>query len=284
MSSVLSNPVVNDATSVVVSSAAVSGGAVGALSPQISLSSAKPRTVGSGPNQVDREYAIDGTVTDGTPFTINLTSGNDNLGNALAIVHVSRIHAWHRGSTGTIVVGAGTHPVMGTDKGTLAPGDSCIRDKAGFGYVVTSGAVSGVAPVEALPVVDTSGSGTFTITYCGLTTASITYSATIATLITNINTQLDATFGTGSLVASGASLVALIITGSASTYQYNAFGGHFVTTITGTGFTFNGSATIGTSTTTTAGVAVISAQSDTLTITADVGVVPFSLVIFGRSA
>jgi hypothetical protein len=159
-----------------------------------------------------------------------------------------------------------------------------VSDNGGAGYPVTSGAVSGVSPVEALPVVNSSGSGTFTLAYSGITTGAITYSATIATLVSNINTALDAAFGAGNLVASGASLAALIIIGSSGAYQYNAFGGHFVSTITGTGFTINGSATSGTSTTTTAGVAVISGQQDTLTVTVDVGIAPFSLVVFGRSA
>jgi hypothetical protein len=142
--------------------------------------------------------------------------------------------------------------------------------------------VTGVSPVEALPVVDTSGSGTFTLTYMGVTTGAITYSATIATLITNINTALDAAYGSGDLVASGASLSALVITGSSGNFQYNAFGGHFVAAITGSGFTIGGASK--TSTTTTEGVSALSGQQDTLTITADAGTVPFSVVVLGRSA
>lgn len=264
------------------------GTGITAITGQVRVSSpAVQRTVGNGANQADREYPFQGTVTAGTPFTINLSTGlNPFSGSAMGMVHATRIHVVHQGTTGRITVGGGTHPVMGSDQATLQPGGSGVFDNIGAGYVVASGAVAGVEPVEALPVVDSSGVGTFTLTYMGITTGAITYSSTVATLITNINTALNSAFGTGNLVASGASLAALIITGTAGNYQYNAFGGHFVSTITVTGgnFTINGSSTSGTSTTTTAGVAVIAAEQDTLTITADAGTVPFSVVVLGRSA
>lgn len=283
MSTVLSNPVNSDTTAVNMAS----GSGLAALTGKVSLASpATQRTVGNAAGQEDRCYVYTGNVTAGTPFTINLSSGTDVFGNALGMVHVTRVHVVHQGTTGKIVVGAGTHPVMGSDQGTLQPGGSDIFDNGGYGYVVTGTAVSGVSPVEALPVVDTSGAGHFTLTYMGITTGAITYSSTVATLITNINSALDAAFGVGNLVASGASLAALVITGSAGNYQYNAFGGHFTSTITVTGgnLTINGSSTLGTSTTTTAGVEAIAGEQDTLTITAPAGTVPFSVVVKGRSA
>lgn len=282
MSTVLSNPNINDTTNVNLNSSTSS---VAALSGLVRVSSpATQRTIGNAVGQIDRCYGYSGNVTAGTPFTINLSSGTDLLGNSLAMVHASRIHAVHGGSTGRITVGGGTHPVMGSDQAILTPGGSCVFDGIGGGYVVTGTSVSGVEPVEALPFVDASGTGTFTLTYMGITTGAITYSSTAATLVSNINTALNSAFGSGNLVASGSTLAAIIITGSAGNYQYNAFGGHFVSTISGTGFTINGSSTSGTSTTTTAGVAAISGEQDTLTITADCGVVPFSLVVLGRSA
>jgi hypothetical protein len=71
-----------------------------------------------GAGTFDREYSITGTVTAGTPFTINLMTGADSFANTLGMVHVGRIHAAHQGTTGKIVVGAGTHPIMGSDQGT----------------------------------------------------------------------------------------------------------------------------------------------------------------------
>ena len=78
--------------------------------------------------------------------------------------------------------------------------------------------VSAVNAVEALPFVDSTGSGTFTLTIEGITTGAITYSATAATLVANINTALNAAFGTSAIVASGASLAALILTFSGMGY------------------------------------------------------------------
>lgn len=247
------------------------------------LSPAYTRTVGSATQKADKAYAITSSVTAGTPFTINLSSGNDQFGNALGMAHVVRVHCLHQGTFGKLAVGAGTHPVMVGDVATLQPGGSCVMDNGGVGYkVLTASSLSGVSPVEALPVVDSTGSGTFTLTYMGITTGAITYSSTAATLITNINSALDSAFGAGNLVASGATLAAIIITGSAGNYQYNAFGNHFTSTITGSGFTVGGAS--GTSTTSVAGVEALAAQADTLTITAAAGTVPFSLVVFGRSA
>lgn len=282
MASTITNPGASDQSAANLSS----GTGIAQITGKVSLQSpATNRSAGSGANQVDRAYAYTGSVTAGTPFTINLSSGSDQLANALGMVHATRVHVLHQGTTGKLAVGAGTHPVMVGDVATLQPGGSCIMDNGGVGYkVLTTSSQAGVSPVEALPVVDTTGSGTFTLTYMGITTGAITYSATVATLITNINTALDSAFGAGNLVASGASLAALIITGSAGNYQFNAFGGHFTSTITGTGFTINGSATAGTSTTSVAGVEHLTAQADTATITADAGTIPFSLVVLGRSA
>ncbi len=280
----MSTTIVNPTCSETSVASLSSGTGIGKISGTATISTpAAALSVGSAGGAMNRCYAITGTVTAGTPFTINLSSGNDQLANALGMVHVSRVHAVHQGDTGKIVVGGGTHPVLIGDQATLQPAGSCVLHNAGVGYkVLTSSSQSGVSPVEALPVVDSTGSGTFTLTYMGVTTGAITYSSTAATLISNINTALDSAFGSGDLVASGATLAALIITGSASTYQYNAFGGHFTAAITGAGFTIGGAT--GTSTTTTAGVEVLSAQADTLTIAADCGSVPFSLLVFGRSA
>jgi hypothetical protein len=231
----------------------------------------------------DRFYAYTGTVAAGTPFTINLNTGTDSYGNTLAMEHVGHIHVAHQGSTGRIIVGAGTHPVMGSDQATIQPAGAALFTNQGVGYAVAASSVSGVEPVEAFVVVDSTGSGTFTLTYMGITTGAITYSSTAATLVASINTAFNTSFGSGNIVASGSTLAGIIFTGTAGNYQYNAFGGHFVSTITGTGFTINGSATSGTTTTTTAGVAVVSAEADTITITADCGVVPFSIIALGRS-
>lgn len=265
----------------------LSGAGLGTIGPSTSNLQTPSVKAGNGstPGNFDRVAPFTISVVAGTPYTLNLRTGVDSNGNTLAMVHLGRIHAAHQGSTGSVVVGAGTHPAMGSDQSTLQPGGSCVFHNPLIGYQMSSGAVTGVSPVEALPVVDTSGAGAFNLSAAGITTGSITYSATIATLITNINAALDSAFGSGDLVASGASLAALVITGSSGNYQYNAFLGHFTSAnISGSGFTINGKATGGVSTTTTAGLPALSGQQDTLTITADIGVVPVGLMGLGRSA
>ncbi len=114
--------------------------------------------------------------------------------------------------------------------------------------------------VEALPVVDSSGVGTFTLTIEGITTAAITYSATIGTVSTpgtllyNLQAALNAAFGTGNIVPTGANLAGLIFTFSGGNYA----GRTLATNITVTPTWSSGSATFGTantSTTTTPGSA-----------------------------
>ncbi len=143
---------------------------------------------------------------------------------------------------------------------------------------LATAAVSAVNAVEALPVVDSTGSGTFTLTIEGVTTAAITYSATIATLITNINNALNASFGTSAIVASGASLAALILTFSGTGYAGRPINTSTNGTVTAnviatlitaaTGFTIGnnptssgvGAALAGGSTVTTVGVVAVAAD------------------------
>lgn len=108
------------------------------------------------------------------------------------------------------------------------------------------GTVSGTNQVNSLVTVDSTGSGTFKLTVEGITTAAITYSATAATLASNANTQLDATFGTSAVVQSGASLAAQIITFSGTGYTHRPVGLVTATLQAGaTGFTMNGSGVVG---------------------------------------
>lgn len=141
-------------------------------------------------------------------------------------------------------------------------------------------AINAVNAVEAVPFVDSTGSGTFTLTIEGITTGAITYSATAATLVTNINTALNSTFGTSAIVASGASLSAQILTFSGTGYAGRPIGNSSNGTVSGvkviatlltgaTAFTAGNNPTssgvgptlAGGSTTTTAGVTAVAAKS-----------------------
>jgi hypothetical protein len=103
-----------------------------------------------------------------------------------------------------------------------------------------SASVSAVNAVYPLAVVDSTGTGTFTITVEGITTGAITYSATIATLYGNINTALNAAFGTSAIVASGASLAALILTFSGTGYSGRPIASVSFNPVTAASFTING--------------------------------------------
>lgn len=98
---------------------------------------------------------------------------------------------------------------------------------------VNGPAVGGIIPVAGVPSAGTSAiwtvtiggtptAGTFQIAYGGETSGAITWSATNATLLSNINTALDAMniFGAGDLVATDSSLTAgigdLLLTFSAN--------------------------------------------------------------------
>jgi len=104
------------------------------------------------------------------------------------------------------------------------------------------------------------GTATYTITVEGITTAAITFthSDSAATTFGLINTALNSAFGTSAIVASGASLVALILTFSGTGYSGRPVGAVTVNVLTGGAavVTINASGTIGTPSTcavTTAG-------------------------------
>lgn len=69
---------------------------------------------------------------------------------------------------------------------------------------------AGTSEVQTLTIGGTPTAGTFTITYDGYTTSAITWSATNATLLANINTALDAlpNLGDGDVVATAGTLTA----------------------------------------------------------------------------
>lgn len=119
---------------------------------------------------------------------------------------------------------------------------------AGAAQNATSIPISGNA-IFAIPFVDSTGSGTFTITVEGITTGAITYSSTAATLVTNINTALTAAFGSSQIVASGSTLATIILTMSGANYAARPVATPTSTLLTGsTGYTINGVGTVGVST------------------------------------
>ena len=67
---------------------------------------------------------------------------------------------------------------------------------------------AGTNEVQTLTIGGTPTGGTFKLTFEGLTTGAITWSATNATLLSNLNAAMDAIWGTGSVVAAAGTLTA----------------------------------------------------------------------------
>ncbi len=190
----------------------------------------------------DATYNINGVATH---TALNIASSRATVNQNVAATYTNLT------VYGTLDLSQGSGLVVVSNKALFYSG-SKINDP--FGRLRFS--TSTTNQVEAIPVVDTAGVGTFTLTIEGITTAAITYSSTVATLITNINAALNTTFGSGSVVASGASLAALILTFSGTGFAGRPITGHVASAITLTSgtFTINSSSSAGTSTTTTAGV------------------------------
>lgn len=193
-----------------------------------------------------------------------LAAGYGGVANTLNIPAAAAVELVRRvGATGTFKL-TGPATTAGTVR-TQTVTYSAVNQGSGAVTITAlqAGAVNAVNQVEALVVVDDTGSGTFTLTCEGLTTGAITYSSTPATLVSRINSALDAVFGTGAIVASGASLAAIILTFSGTGYSGRPIIGHVTSALTQTGstFTINGSATAGTTTTTTLGVSAVAATN-----------------------
>lgn len=76
------------------------------------------------------------------------------------------------------------------------------------GYFTAGAPAAGTNAVQTLTIGGTPTAGTFKLGLEGIRTAAITWSATNATLLANMNTAMDAAWGTSSVVATAASLTA----------------------------------------------------------------------------
>jgi hypothetical protein len=174
--------------------------------------------------------------------------------------------AYRIGQTGTLTL-TGANVAGGTCR-SLAVAYSAVNTTTGAITITAtaSAAVNAVNQINDLVFVDNTGVGTFNITVEGITTGAITYSSVAATLYGNINTALNATFGTSAIVASGASLAAIILTFSGTGYAGRPVGAVTTTVLVnagGTTFTINGVGTVGAATVApvgTAGVTAVAAQ------------------------
>lgn len=89
---------------------------IGNLSP--SLLSSLGLTLGNSAGQVNQAYPHTLAITSGTPYTINLSTGTDQAGNTIGMVHVAMVLVVNLSTTTgqDFTIGGGTDPVLGTDQ------------------------------------------------------------------------------------------------------------------------------------------------------------------------
>lgn len=85
-----------------------------------------------------------------------------------------------------------------------------IIEGAGRGYTSTGAPSAGTTAVQTITIGGTPTSGTFTLTFGGFTTAAITWSNVNATLVSNIDTALEAlpNIGTGGVTTAVGTMTA----------------------------------------------------------------------------
>src|SRR5665213_1684044 len=96
-------------------------------------------TAGTAAGQVNACISESFSITSGTPLTINVSSALDPLGNAAGMVHVTSVIVENDSVTSghDMVIGAGTHPVFGTDQYTAYAkgGVAAVVNPVGFPVV-----------------------------------------------------------------------------------------------------------------------------------------------------
>lgn len=98
---------------------------------------------GTGLNQANRVYILQGTIAASSTATFNVSTGlTDVFGNAIALTRVTEIIVEHlnsSASTSTITVGGGTTPIFTTLSVALKKnGDIRIRDYSATGFAITT--------------------------------------------------------------------------------------------------------------------------------------------------
>ena len=100
-------------------------------------------TNGTGLNQANRAYSIEGTLTASATVTFNVSTGlTDVFGNAIALTRVCEIlveHLNESASTSTITVGGGSNPIFTTMAIPIKKnGDVHVRDYSATGIAIST--------------------------------------------------------------------------------------------------------------------------------------------------
>src|SRR5690349_4466571 len=87
-------------------------------------------------------------------------------------------------------------------------GGRVIEGTYGAPLTFSGAVVAGTSEVQTLTIGGTPTGGTFKLSFEGRMTGDITWSATNATLLSNMNTAMDAAYGASSIVAAAGTLTA----------------------------------------------------------------------------
>lgn len=137
MSTILTNPILS-----IRATATLSSGTFPVLNSNLNHTPSTPLSVGNAVGQVDIAVEKSFTVTSGTPFTYNVSTGLDPFGATAGMVHVSAVIVENDSTTGgqTMTIGGGTHSVLGSDSYTAQPNGGVVAIvNPNPGYVVAGG-------------------------------------------------------------------------------------------------------------------------------------------------
>lgn len=100
-----------------IATAQTSGSGIGLVGASASFAPTINMTIGNLVNQAQIVAAVQGSVTNGTPYTLNLITGNDQFGNALGMAHLMGIFVANQSivSGQDLTIGGGTHSALGSD-------------------------------------------------------------------------------------------------------------------------------------------------------------------------
>jgi hypothetical protein len=128
----------------------------------IAQSPAPTLAQGSSSGQVQAGTIILLSIVSGTPYILNLLTGLDVLGNALNLTTLVGFQLTITSSgSGTLTVGGGTDPVLGTDQYTCQAGGTLQTVQPGTGFPVVTSAS------QNLQIVSSSGTITAILTLFG---------------------------------------------------------------------------------------------------------------------
>jgi hypothetical protein len=106
----------------------------------------------------------------------------------------------------------------------VMPNNNPMPGTAGTAIPIASAPTAGVNKVQTITIGGTPTAGTFTITFDGYTTAAITWSSTNSTLVSNIDTALEALPNVSNAAGGGATVAVGTATAGIGTFTITSTG------------------------------------------------------------